>query len=406
MICLRRQKSEVLKECHQLTNEVEAFRDELLNTLGPRFGETAPDDYNSALLRALIVGPDRHLSNAVADASRLFGRLRQKFDIILETALIPHSLEEYKREHRIFGLLVGSTPQSRFNILLDEIAQFREQIYRFTVLVQAADDAIEPKKDSVDVAVIIALQEEFREFVQLMGQSQSVRKGSRTYYKYSVNDAKITCVATMIGSMGTTQAASATADLLLNYAPKVIAVIGIAGAVSDDLKVGDVIVAKYVDAYWDNTKASDDTGSTKYTMGGGGYTPSPDISDLVANLEFTDSRWYQERWQQLTNSARIHTGTIGSGNVLSASTSFNRGLKEHRNREIKAVEMESSGILGVLERSGIRSIVIRGISDKADESKAKLEQDTNGENRSRAMRNATYLFRHLIEKREFLGDVH
>lgn len=76
---------------------------------------------------------------------------------------------------------------------------------------------------------------------------------------------------------------------------------------------------------------------------------------------------------------------------------FIKWLKDNRDRNYLALEMESGGILSAAHTRDVATLVIRGISDYSDIAKAELDQVKGGALRRYAMINATLLLWALME---------
>jgi nucleoside phosphorylase len=70
---------------------------------------------------------------------------------------------------------------------------------------------------------------------------------------------------------------------------------------------------------------------------------------------------------------------VASGEIVSAAAGFSRWLRTHH-RECAAIEMEAGGVAqAVYEHGGTDMIIVRGISDFADERKSDLDATGDGE---------------------------
>jgi nucleoside phosphorylase len=228
-------------------------------------------------------------------------------------------------------------------------------------------------------------------------------------------------VVTMIGDMGPTRAAVVTSELLRYFRPKVIGMIGIAGSVSSDLLLGDVVVAKGIDDYGASAKAVEADESFSIQSGGPIFTPTRTIVELAKNFKFAFAdeyaAWQASAAERLGQSGIDAAGrktrtipeaaveVVASGGYVSASKSFNRMLREHRNREIKCIEMESSGLMNTMHQfNEVKSVIVRGISDHADDEKTSLESEHSNFFRQYAMANAVTLFKSLVAVGDFWGE--
>jgi nucleoside phosphorylase len=272
--------------------------------------------------------------------------------------------------------------------------------------------------ERADILIIVALREEFREFVRLLSSTFSSRKvGGRTYYQFS--RARYRLVATLIGEMGNVSAATATEAALHLFSPSTVVSLGLAAGIHKDVSLGDIVVATTVDNYLENVKATPSERS-RFELGFSGNVyreTSAALLDVIRNFEFTHAAAYT-RWRDdclkdrestlpdslrssltgaglLRDSVALLDGPCASGPLVAASAEFLQDLRA-RNRNYLALDMESGGVQSAAyltagtHTGGV--IVIRGISDLGDERKADLEgvgQSTPI--RSLAMRNAVRL---------------
>ena len=102
-------------------------------------------------------------------------------------------------------------------------------------------------------------------------------------------------------------------DLLDVYEPALLVNIGIAGALSKDLRLGDVVVADEVDLYDYRGKAvpsNDSLSDFTFRWGGKSFNPSSDVMDVVARL------WQQkkpfEQWQNGCLERLMHCSAASS----------------------------------------------------------------------------------------------
>jgi nucleoside phosphorylase len=94
---------------------------------------------------------------------------------------------------------------------------------------------------------------------------------------------------------------------------------------------------------------------------------------------------------------KIFPGHIASGPFVVASREYADWLLK-RDRKYIAVEMEAHGVMLAAHRSKTDSLVIRGISDLADERKAAMDSTGSGAFRRIAMRNAVRVFAALMRE--------
>lgn len=249
------------------------------------------------------------------------------------------------------------------------------------------------------VVVVVPMKEEFRELFAFIKEQvrQDIDDKTRRY-DYVFRRGDYECIATCLGDWSETQAATATVALIEKWNPDAVVLLGIAAALHDDLKLGDVVVATQIVGYIESGKAeaSDDPQAFLLMPGVRSFDCSPDLVKHVLNLEFAYRDAFQ-KWKEACSRDRDALNVapscceaiIASGPVVSASVAFARWVRGH-NRNIKALEMEAAGVMSAVRDrvDQARSLVVRGISDFGDERKNSLETETKGAVRCWAARNA------------------
>lgn len=153
---------------------------------------------------------------------------------------------------------------------------------------------------------------------------------------------------------GARTAAALTGSLIDWLRPRAVLFVGVAGALKDDVALGDVVV-----------------GTKVYAVHGGKQTPE--------GLLVRPEGWFgSNALVQAARSAvrdmpgvRVHFKPIATGDVVlaDAGSALARRLGEHYN-DAAAIETEGSGAVHAAHLSGqVDALVIRGISDRADADK-------------------------------------
>lgn len=270
------------------------------------------------------------------------------------------------------------------------------------------------KASEVDVAIIVALREEFRHLHASIPGAIPIELGGHQYYRSNIGDYSI--VAAFVGDMGPVAAALASSRLIETWKPRNVVLLGIAGGVSKDVALGDVVVGTQVDSYLDAGKAVDDEHAFALLPSGAAFRADRQLVSRVRNLEFTRTDLFNE-WQKrcgdrrdkdpalakladLPQHTQLHDGTIASGPIVGASDKFRDWLLR-RERGYKAVEMEGGAVMWAAEQAWAppRTLVVRGISDRADPGKAALDDVGKGAVRGWAMQNAIAFVRALLDAR-------
>jgi nucleoside phosphorylase len=286
-----------------------------------------------------------------------------------------------------------------------------------------------------DVGIVVPLKEEFRVFFErINGRCTDVIDGGRTYYVFEApvvgGGAPYRCVVTVMGDMAPTRAGIVAEKLLGRWQPELIVMVGIAGGIHKDVRVGDVIVATQVDNYVEGAKVSDDEKTVRFERTHDSFKSDGSVVDRIRNFEFSESARYNA-WKEaaavrhqallaanpklgpelLAAEPEVREGHVASGPVVLVSKNFAQWIKEG-DRACLAVEMEAAGMMiaAYLDPKKTSTLVLRGISDLADDRKATLDQIGGGALRTLAMTNVTSLLWALFEagvlpRRETLGSV-
>ena len=257
---------------------------------------------------------------------------------------------------------------------------------------------------SIDVGIVIALDEEFKQiFPKIKSDYDYVKEINQYFYFFdkdvgSNSGDSYRCVVTFIGNMGPEGAVLVGDRLMSRFQPATIINIGIAGAMDEEVKVGDVVIAEQADNYFATSKAVPGKGGIGFSfkLSGDPYKTSPDYVTHARNLSYAHEdalkKWYEtckkEISKQLEKNKKyelfgsglvrdqpvVHIGHIASGPVVGGAVEFIDFLKNLRDRKFLAIEMESVGILFAAHSRRVDTLIIRGISDYSDERKKDLDR--------------------------------
>jgi nucleoside phosphorylase len=179
-------------------------------------------------------------------------------------------------------------------------------------------------------------------------------------------------VILMITGPGNTGSSALGERAIQTFEPRALLLVGVAGSLKDDVKLGDVVVADWIHSYHGGKE--DEDGFHARPRGG----PAGHRLEQVAYAASLTVPW----WKPLTGEVRprVHVKPIASGEVLlnspaaSLSDQLDRGglrelLRRHYN-DAAAIEMESAGAIRAAQlNDGLPFLAIRGISDRADGTK-------------------------------------
>lgn len=268
----------------------------------------------------------------------------------------------------------------------------------------------------VTIVSLIALPEEFAIFQKIFPFKADHTSDTRLCIEHQSGAPGVRLISVLAEEMGAQSARDSAIHSISSFDPDLVVVIGIAGAISSDLSVGDVCVSNEIFDVLNNNKVSDNKGKTEISF-------SPDVfnvdAELVSSFRFlvchpklidAYNNWRKKISSKITDAElnkeisdlpKLLIAPIACGPV-SASPKFNDRLRK-LNRKIAAIETESGGIFQELSRKKIPAIAIRGISDLADDKKADLELRTKGLAREMAMENAAELLSLQIKNDWFVN---
>ena len=181
------------------------------------------------------------------------------------------------------------------------------------------------------IGIIAAISQETQALLQRIGQWERIPLGQLRAYRFRLSERD--CLLIESG-MGIKRAAHAARALLEVANPRFLVSFGVAGAVEDDLHIGDVVLS--------HTTCILDQGQP------GQFHPLASLSEKA---------WQAVAQALELRGARFYLGTAittpGSQMILSGAATI-----EH-----PVLEMETAGIAQVLEEQGIPFLSIRAISD-------------------------------------------
>ena len=237
-----------------------------------------------------------------------------------------------------------------------------------------------------------------------------------------VGDRHALVVAASMGKMGQAWAAAFANDAVRLWRPANTVLVGIAGSlVGEELPLGDIIIPANVVGYEVGEVVEDDGAPLNYV-----FRPTGNQTDFSllgsARALCGDRQNAYQTWRQAALKAtasefttlglderlpNVHINAndqLATGNLVVKSTRFRQKLRaDLGNAKLCAVEMESQGLFEAIRpREGVlttSALVVRGISDFADSTKALEDRRSRGVYRRAAARGAALFVAHLIERR-------
>jgi len=197
------------------------------------------------------------------------------------------------------------------------------------------------------VGIIAALKEEIDPLVRSMEDVETSKWGRRTIHQGKTGDCQVVAVS---GGVGKVKAAACTQYLIDRFSLDALICTGVAGAVNPRLQTGDVVI-------------SEKTLQHDFDPG------DPEL------LKKFRKRWVQadaglvklarEAARELGLADRCHAGKMLTGDQAIVSQERRQWLwKTFRG---DCVDMESAAVAQVCQMNGVPWVIVRAISDSAEE---------------------------------------
>lgn len=266
-----------------------------------------------------------------------------------------------------------------------------------------------PSRQHVDTLVFVPLPEEMAALCAQLPAHFDEKVCSNYSYRYWNNlnlSALVTSLVAIVPfDWGNQNASLATNAALEEWNPELVVIMGIGGQI-DGMKLGDVLVARYVFQY-DTKRKEQDTPKGRVTR----FAPIPvPISPLGANAanlmlsnEKQYSNWQQDCFASAPKSLRprevpkLFIDDVASGDAVVDSVETKASISAI-SRKINIVETEAAGVVAALriKHPLMPVVVIRGVSDYAA-NKAATDKRKNGQWRIYAASNGSRALFVLLE---------
>lgn len=222
------------------------------------------------------------------------------------------------------------------------------------------------------LGIVSALHQEQAGLIGLMKNAQTHQAGMRDYVQGKLGDVDCVCVLSRIGKVA---AAATAATLIVRFGVTHVVFTGVAGAISDKVKVGDIVVADSlaqhdmdasplfppleVPLLGQSHFASDSTLTEKVLAAAGAFVEY-DFAQVISS---------EDRRSLHLDKPTIHRGLIASGDQFIHDRGKAQALAQAL-PGLLAVEMEGAAVAQVCFEFGLPFAVIRTISDGSNEDSA------------------------------------
>lgn len=219
------------------------------------------------------------------------------------------------------------------------------------------------------IAIMSAMREENESIVNAMHIEKEQTIGARTYFCGRLCDQDIVVVFSHWGKV----AASITAtSLITKFAVDEIIFTGVAGATTDTLSIGDIVIGK--DFYQHDMDATPIIDRHEIPLlGRAAISSTPAIREKLqsAAKQFLETDFTRVVGQSVSSQFNIHTASaivadIASGDQFVSAPATAQDITL-RLPSVACVEMEGAAVAQVCESFGVPFGVVRTISDGANE---------------------------------------
>ncbi|WP_328949142.1 5'-methylthioadenosine/S-adenosylhomocysteine nucleosidase [Streptomyces sp. NBC_00184] len=227
------------------------------------------------------------------------------------------------------------------------------------------------------VVILTALNLEYQAVRRKLASPQVHRHERGTRFEVGTVQGTSCRVALGLTNKGNHSAAVIAERAIQEFSPVAVLFVGVAGALWESARLGDVVMATHVYAYHGGTSEDD------------GLKPRPrvwetahGISQLGLHLARVND-WADDMPGHV-HAPQVRFGAIAAGEVVQNSkiSAEARWIRQHYNDAL-AIEMEAAGVAQAGHLNGASVAIIRGISDRADGTKSSAE-DRNWQPRAAA----------------------
>lgn len=221
------------------------------------------------------------------------------------------------------------------------------------------------------IAIIGAMPEEIELVREHMHLQEQKRIAHRTYHIGQMEGHEIICTFSRWGKVA---AASTATTVIQHFGAELIIYTGVAGGIAKQVAIGDIVIASELLQH--DVDASGTGLFAKFEiplLGKAAFQVRQDYLEhtMSAANHFVDSALDDvvpiEQLQQLgIEKPTVHRGAIASGDQFISSEQIAKQLRAEI-PDLLCVEMEGAAVAQVCYENGVDCVVIRSISDHADQ---------------------------------------
>lgn len=224
---------------------------------------------------------------------------------------------------------------------------------------------------TMKIGILGAMLEEVSSIKNLMNITNEKEIGSRVYIEGSISDIEVVLTFSRWGKV----ASSSTTTTLINlFNVNFVLFTGVAGAVSPDLNIGDIVISKGLYQHDMDARPIFDQFQIPLTNTLVFEPEKENIAKVTVAAEKFLSEIEEKIPSELLSKFSIFQPQVYSG-LIASGDKFIHDPKNHdeltfkyNNSETLAVEMEGAAVAQVCSEHNVPYIIVRTISDKADHS--------------------------------------
>lgn len=199
------------------------------------------------------------------------------------------------------------------------------------------------------LGILVAMEEEIKHLVEEIKSYEVVEIANQKFYDGFIDGKAVTIVQSGIGKVN---ASMATTLLIQHFNVDAVINTGSAGAIQEGMAIGELVISKELTYHDVNNEVFG------YSYGQIPQMPERYVADAELSQKVEETA-VDQTWD-------IHTGLIVTGDSFVGSTDEINKIKEHFPLAL-VTEMEGAAVAQTCNQFNIPCVVIRAVSDTADE---------------------------------------
>ena len=215
------------------------------------------------------------------------------------------------------------------------------------------------------LGIMGAMPEEMEKVIAAITDKEIIERGSRLYYRGKLFGQDVVAVFSRWGKVA---AATTAANLILEFKVDRIIFTGIAGAISPELNIGDIVIGERLFQHDMDARPLMRrfeiplTGKTSYE------TPEENVKQMtkaVHNFLKNNKDFRKELTKYNILNLKMLVGDIASGDLFISSVEMKQAILQNL-PSVVCAEMEGAAVAQVCADYGTPLVVMRVISDQSD----------------------------------------